>query len=798
MFRLTKQYLGAMVVLTVMALLTSASSIRAQSVMNGGFESSNTGIVDTTEIKGWLILVASGITPPPVYEIVSDTVESGSRAIKVTLHGLGSNQWDIQLVSDSIKVTPGTTYNFSIWAKSQKAGATVNFTVGNYSYSEYKAIRPATLGTQWQQFTMQFTVNDTNRVIRAPIHFYSAADTGNSIYIDNLRIVDASAGKKPVIVQAESGVLGTNYAVLQDGSTTYISPNATYTGLASPGDTSRMATYQITFPDSGYYDLFARLRVGSGTFDDDSYFFGNGFGVKNDTAGADWVFINGLASAGFSDSSALVRDPGTLGSGTWKWVNVTRNSYQGESSDSFYVDPDSLTRTFQIGSREDGLDIDKFAFGKSYLYFTVRNLDSVQAGSATPPSVDTGTVWNGPALAAGKAKFLGSAYLPNQEANFLNYWNQVTPENAGKFGSVGVSADSSQWNWTGLDASYNFAIDNKLPFKEYCLVWGNQQPAWITGSGLDSAQQRAAIEQWIRMVGQRYPKIDMVDVVNEPLPGHAPAPYAPALGGAGATGWDWVIWAFQKAREYMPNAKLILNDYNILNSNTNTTALLQIVNLLKDRNLIDGIGIQGHRFELESADTAMIRSNLDRLWATGIPIYISEFDLGNPGNSGTPDDNQQLNLYKKVFPMLWQHRGVKGITVWGYKEGLVWQTSTYLERSDGSVRPALLWMADYIKNNPLGVQQVAANLPTAFQLDQNYPNPFNPTTTIRYQLPKVSRVVLKVYDVIGREVATLVNEKQNPGYHEATFNASKLSSGVYFYRITAGTFNASKKLVLVK
>ncbi len=798
MFRVLKQAFNGAFTLTVVALLFSSAPVKAQLVTNGGFESSNTGIVDTTDIKGWLILVASGITPPPVYEIVSDTVQSGNRAVKVTLHGLGSNQWDIQLVSDSIPVTPGGTYNYSIWAKSEKAGATVNFTVGNYSYTEYKVIRPATLSTQWQQYTMQFTVNDTNKVIRAPIHFYSAADTGNAIYIDNLRITDANAPKKPVIVQAESGVLGSNFSVQQDGSITYVTPVANYTGLASPGDSSRVATYQLTFADSGYYDLFAHLRVGPGTFNDDSYFYGNGFGVKNDTAAADWVLFNGFATGGFADSASVVRAAGTLGSGVWKWVNVTRNGYQGTAGDSFYVDPDSLTRTFQIGTREDGLDIDKLAFGKSNLYYTVRNLDSVQAGSATPPAADTGTVWKGPALAKGLAKFLGSAYLPNQESNFLNYWNQVTPENAGKFGSVAVSADTAQWSWSGLDASYKLAIDNSLPFKEHCLVWGNQQPAWITGSGLDSAQQRAAIETWIRIVGQRYPKMDMVDVVNEPLPGHAPAPYAPALGGAGATGWDWVIWAFEKARQYMPNAKLILNDYNILNSNSNTTALLQIVNLLKERGLIDGIGIQGHRFELESADTAMVRSNLDKLAATEIPIYISEFDLGNVGNSGTPDDNQQLNLYKKIFPLLWQHRGVKGITVWGYKEGLVWQTSTYLERSDGSARPALLWMADYVKNNPLGVEQALTNLPSSFQLEQNFPNPFNPTTTIRYQLPKVSLVTLRVYDVLGREVATLVNEKQNPGYHEATFNASKLSSGVYFYRITAGTFTASKKLVLVK
>ncbi|OYV85950.1 MAG: hypothetical protein B7Z63_04735 [Ignavibacteriae bacterium 37-53-5] len=96
------------------------------------------------------------------------------------------------------------------------------------------------------------------------------------------------------------------------------------------------------------------------------------------------------------------------------------------------------------------------------------------------------------------------------------------------------------------------------------------------------------------------------------------------------------------------------------------------------------------------------------------------------------------------------------------------------------------------------VTEASDNLPEAFELNQNYPNPFNPSTVIGYKLSAVSSVTLKVYDALGREVAALVEARQNAGYHQITFNASKLSSGVYFYRITAGTFTDVKKLVLVK
>ncbi len=91
-----------------------------------------------------------------------------------------------------------------------------------------------------------------------------------------------------------------------------------------------------------------------------------------------------------------------------------------------------------------------------------------------------------------------------------------------------------------------------------------------------------------------------------------------------------------------------------------------------------------------------------------------------------------------------------------------------------------------------------AGTPYEFQLYQNYPNPFNPTTTISYQLPAAGYVALKVYDVLGRCVRTLVSEKQNAGIYTIGFDASNLSSGVYLYRLSAGRFSSTKKLILVK
>ncbi len=90
------------------------------------------------------------------------------------------------------------------------------------------------------------------------------------------------------------------------------------------------------------------------------------------------------------------------------------------------------------------------------------------------------------------------------------------------------------------------------------------------------------------------------------------------------------------------------------------------------------------------------------------------------------------------------------------------------------------------------------SLPRNFSLSQNYPNPFNPSTLISYKLAASSDVTLKVYDVLGREVATLVHERQTAGTHSVTFNAADLPSGVYFYSLQAGTYSNTKKLLLLK
>ena len=95
-------------------------------------------------------------------------------------------------------------------------------------------------------------------------------------------------------------------------------------------------------------------------------------------------------------------------------------------------------------------------------------------------------------------------------------------------------------------------------------------------------------------------------------------------------------------------------------------------------------------------------------------------------------------------------------------------------------------------------ERFLSNAPNSFQLFQNYPNPFNPSTNFKFSIPKESKVILKVYDMLGREIETLVNEEKSIGTYELTWNAINLPSGVYFYRLKAGNYISTKKMIFMK
>jgi endo-1,4-beta-xylanase len=189
-----------------------------------------------------------------------------------------------------------------------------------------------------------------------------------------------------VTIQAESGTLGANFTNGTDSAIQYISIATDTVNSGNPGNANRVATYMVVFPEAGTYNLFARVRVGTGGFNDDSLFYGNGFGTKSPTGDGDWIFINGLGAGGYTAAGDAVTGVGSAGFPVWKWVNLSQfTNGVSEVPISFTVSAGNLTQTFQMGAREDGLAFDQFAFGTLGGSFAVSNLDNGTLPAAPPP-----------------------------------------------------------------------------------------------------------------------------------------------------------------------------------------------------------------------------------------------------------------------------------------------------------------------------------------------------------------------------------------------------------------------------
>jgi endo-1,4-beta-xylanase len=283
-------------------------------------------------------------------------------------------------------------------------------------------------------------------------------------------------------------------------------------------------------------------------------------------------------------------------------------------------------------------------------------------------------------------KYVGNIDTRGQvRSDFVNYWDQITPENAGKWGSV--EGTRNNMNWGALDAIHTYAKQHNIPFKQHNFVWGSQQPGWI--AGLSQAEQKAEVEQWIQLFCERYPDTQLIDVVNEPPP-HTTPSYTAALGGAGASGYDWIVQVFKWARQYCPNATLLMNDYNNIEQSSDNSHNIDIVNRIKAAGApIDGIGAQAHGCASMSAST--VQMYIDKLATqTGLPVYISEYDLN------IASDDQQKTVMQSQFTMFWNDSNVKGITLWGYVSGATWETNSGLMSSSNVLRPAMTWLMNFL------------------------------------------------------------------------------------------------------
>jgi glucuronoarabinoxylan endo-1,4-beta-xylanase len=262
----------------------------------------------------------------------------------------------------------------------------------------------------------------------------------------------SSASSSSVTFEAESGVLGAEFTNGISSGIEFISISTANINTGNPGSAARVATYTVTFPAAGTYQLYARVRIGPDAANDDSMFYADSFGEKSPVTDGDWFMANGIG--GFANSTDVVTGAGTTTSGVWKWINLSQKvGHVGLS-----VSAGSLTQTFQIGARENGLDLDKFVFGMNGITYTVADLDgdlpgTLPDGSSRVNWADTRQLIDG--FGAGVVFLNGGAVFNDANADKL-FRNDTTNQLGLTLLRVRIEPNG---NWTNSVSGWNGSVN---------------------------------------------------------------------------------------------------------------------------------------------------------------------------------------------------------------------------------------------------------------------------------------------------------------------------------------------------
>lgn len=371
----------------------------------------------------------------------------------------------------------------------------------------------------------------------------------------------------------------------------------------------------------------------------------------------------------------------------------------------------------------------------------------------------------GPGLADGAAKFVGniiqSNTAPGANDQYTQLWNQATAENGCKWGSV--EGTRGRYNWGGCDAAYNWAKNNGGHFKFHALVWGSQYPNWLPSLSVDETKK--AITAWFDAVKERYPDLEMIDVVNEAIrggngnyhSGYNNTKIIQALGGDNNGDYAFITTAFKMARERWPDAILIYNDYNTIQWDVDGG--INLVNTIKKNGApIDGYGLQAHDLMTNGGNGGgtggggdcmnynTFTSTMEKIHkqTNNIPIFISEYDVPST------DDGIQKQCVSEQFKYWMEDPHVAGITFWGYIYGQTWLDCNGKANGcsglirNGQDRTAMTWLKDYLSKNK-GVNETG--LPTG-DLTPVPPEPQLPFKGEAFAVP--GKIQAEDFDVPGK------------------------------------------------
>ncbi|MCK5606308.1 endo-1,4-beta-xylanase, partial [Candidatus Pacearchaeota archaeon] len=274
---------------------------------------------------------------------------------------------------------------------------------------------------------------------------------------------------------------------------------------------------------------------------------------------------------------------------------------------------------------------------------------------------------------------------------FLELFNAGTFENALKTRSWHKEYEQLDINAEGALNALKWIHENDLAFRGHVLVW----PSWKHSADIFKEtfenKGKEALRQLILnhiddITSATKDHVQEWDVVNEPFNNHD---FMDILGK------DSVIEWFERAKKNLPNAKLYLNDYGILNAVTNEDkhfrSFIEWVKYLKENAPIDGLGLQGHFKEILPIDR--IKARLDEIAQLGLPIRITEFDLQDDSN-----EQRQAEFTRDFMTLAFSHQSVVGFQMWGFWEGAIWKPKAALYRKDWTEKPNAKAYRDLVLN----------------------------------------------------------------------------------------------------
>jgi endo-1,4-beta-xylanase len=403
--------------------------------------------------------------------------------------------------------------------------------------------------------------------------------------------------------------------------------------------------------------------------------------------------------------------------------------------------------------------------------------------------------------------------------------------------------------------------NNGMDVRGHVLAWGDQS-TWpndfAASDSLEFLKQR--IEGHIKALAGRQGVRGVLrewDVLNEPVnvlhlrdkfrgrPGYP-------------TGEEIYDEIFRWAHEADPDAKLYINEYNTVNGagtswgNSVRDRYLTLIRRLIDNGVpINGIGLQGHVSPTHAPSMPNLLVALDAYAATGLRIAITEYDYTDPSCAIKANEQMAANYLRDFLTMIYSHRSVDSFTMWGFWDQAHWRCDSPMYRENWTLKPSgevfidlvfnTWWTDETVQTDAngiaevrgfLGTYEIEAEVPagrvavtsdlgssagktitirgtatnltdfteraTGVRLHANYPNPFNPQTTIVFEVPAHGPVALRVFNALGQEVRTLVDDNRPAGRHEVVFEADGLPSGPYVYEIRAGEQVERRMMMLVR